>query len=692
MQEQILAALRRGDADEALALAQALLEAEPQASGTHRLLAMVLHARGDRDAALAAVETAIGIDPEDAQAHFQRGVILGGARDLAAAGDALDEAIRLDPNQFGAYILQAQFALGRGDLDEAARLATLANRLQPGHPWLGAVQGMVALGRGRADEALATLSQAAGQAPDDPQVLLPLALAYNARGHHAFAEQALRKLVEHHGGALPWRLMLAETLARQGRAAEGLETLAPALEDTDAIAPAVSRLAGELALSAGRPGEALPWLRRSLAAMPHDARALATAVAAWQRLGDREDARDTLEGVLAGGSRSAAPWRARLAFASDMVDAGEVAARWALAMPEATDPLEARMDIALRTGEDDQALALAKELAAKVPGSSAAHSVIVQVLQRRDPEQAIAHVAGLLEEAGDDASRDTLGAWLALLEDGAGHAARAVARWESLGAKRIPSMLPLPPASPPPGETPAGALPEAASPAGAGRIETVFLWGPPGSCVENVASMLSAVKGFRTDRMIPAAPNDVFQRFDSILKLSTGELDPAQAAADWRATLRTRGADGTHVIEWLVWWDNALLRVLRGHVPDGALLFAVRDPRDMLLQWAAFGSPMQLAMPSMLEAARWLAQRLAQVSEAASLYRVALLRLDGIESDEAGLAAALSQAMGVQIAVAGRPLSRMHFASGHWRRYADVLAEPFALLAPAAKALGYPED
>ena len=112
------------------------------------------------------------------------------------------------------------------------------------------------------------------------------------------------------------------------------------------------------------------------------------------------------------------------------------------------------MDIALRTGEDDQALALANQLAAKVPGSSPAHSVIVQVLQRRDPEQAIAHVAGLLQEATGDASRDTLEAWLALLEDGAGHAAQAVARWESLGARRIPSMLPLPPASPPPGRPP----------------------------------------------------------------------------------------------------------------------------------------------------------------------------------------------------------------------------------------------
>src|SRR5690606_22261554 len=357
MQEQILAALRRGDADEALALARTLLEAEPGASRSHRLLAMVLQVRGERDAALAAVETALGIDPEDADAHFQRGVILGGARDMATAQAALNEAIRLDPNQFGAYILQAQFALGRGDLDEATRLATLANRLQPGHPWLGAVQGMAALGRGQADEALALLSQAAGQAPDDPQVLLPLALAYNAKGHHAFAEQALRKLVDGHGGALPWRLLLAETLARQGRAAEGLEALAPVLVDVETVAPPVLRLAGELELAAGRPGEALPWLRRALATMPHDARALAAAMAAWQRLGDRGEARAALEELLAATPQSSALWRARLALEpDDATRAREVAARWGEAMPEAPEALEARMGVALQAGDEDAAL------------------------------------------------------------------------------------------------------------------------------------------------------------------------------------------------------------------------------------------------------------------------------------------------------------------------------------------------
>ncbi|MGJ4803154.1 tetratricopeptide repeat protein [Luteimonas sp. SDU82] len=692
MQEQILEALRRGAADEALALAQALLDAEPQAARSHRMLAAVLQARGDREGAIAAVETALGIDPEDADAHFQRGVILGGARDLSTASDALSEAIRLDPNQFAAYILQAQIALGRGDLDEAARLSTLAARLEPDHPWLGAVEGMVALGRGRSDEALAILSQAAGRAPDDPQVLLPLALAYIAKGHHAFAEQALRKLVDDHGGALPWRLLLAETLARQTRPADGLEVLAPALVDVEAVAPAVLRLAGELELAAGRPAEALPWLRRSLLAMPHDGRALRAAMSAWQQVGDRDDARTALDELLAASPQSSNLWRARLGLESDdAARARSVIARWVEVAGDAPEVLEARMAVALRSSDEDEALSCAHALAARVPGSAPAHSVIVQVLQRRDPAQAVAHVSALLPQASDERQRDTLGNWLALLEDGAGLRAEAAARWEALCARRVSSMLPLPPVSLPADQTDAGPLPEAAAQTGE-RIDTLFLWGPPGSCVENVASMLSGVRGFRSDRLTAAATADVFQRFDSIMALSSGELDPAQAARDWRNTLQARGVDGTNAIEWLLWWDNALLRVLRPHVPDGALLFVVRDPRDMLLQWAAFGSPMQLAMPSLMEAAWWLERRLVQLIEASSLYRAALLRIDGSESDEAALAAQLTQALGMPLAATGRPLSRMHFAAGHWRHYTGAMAEPFALLGPVAKALGYPED
>jgi hypothetical protein len=34
----------------------------------------------------------------------------------------------------------------------------------------------------------------------------------------------------------------------------------------------------------------------------------------------------------------------------------------------------------------------------------------------------------------------------------------------------------------------------------------------------------------------------------------------------------------------------------------------------------------------------------------------------------------------------------LRFPAGHWREYAQELAEPFAMLTPVAMRLGYPEN
>src|SRR5690606_19613947 len=160
------------------------------------------------------------------------------------------------------------------------------------------------------------------------------------------------------------------------------------------------------------------------------------------------------------------------------------------------------------------------------------------------------------------------------------------------------------------------------------ELDTLFLWGPPGSCVERVASVMSGIEGFRADRFSPQGVRDGFQSFSSVPKLSLGEIDPAAFIAGWREGLAARGIEGDHVIDWLVWWDNALLRVLRPQLQKAAVMFVVRDPRDMLLQWLAFGSPMQIGMASVPQAAAWLATLMSRVAELGEqkLYRYALLR------------------------------------------------------------------
>jgi hypothetical protein len=97
-------------------------------------------------------------------------------------------------------------------------------------------------------------------------------------------------------------------------------------------------------------------------------------------------------------------------------------------------------------------------------------------------------------------------------------------------------------------------------------------------------------------------------------------------------------------------------------------------------------------MSSPLAAAGWLAAVLHQIAalDEQSLYPHHLLRLDDAIGDPQQLAALLGSAINTALpAPAGSAPGA--FPAGHWRAYAQALAEPFALLAPVARRLGYAE-
>ena len=73
------------------------------------------------------------------------------------------------------------------------------------------------------------------------------------------------------------------------------------------------------------------------------------------------------------------------------------------------------------------------------------------------------------------------------------------------------------------------------------------------------------------------------------------------------------------------------------------------------------------------------------------LYRASLVRIDGCEGDADALAGVLSEALGAPLQGSSRALRHPFLPAGHWRRYAEVLAGPFAQLTPVAMRLGYPE-
>ncbi len=688
MQDKIIEALRRNATDEAVSLAQAWVGEEPQQAQAHRWLALSLQQQEQLEQAQASLEVALGLAPDDAALHLQHAGLLLALRQIDAAGQALDRSTSLNPNEFSAYLMQAHLALGRDDIDEADRLSRMAARVDPDSPELGTIEGMVALRRGDADRALAILSAAATKLPGDVRVLYALGFAYLGKDMLAFAEQAFRRVIELNPGNHALRGLVVQLALRQGhldRAAEMMrEVLATAQGDT----PGLRRLAGELELASDQPLQALEHLRPLLQQVPGDRAALQMLLMAWQRLGREEEARSELDAAVQAHTQHHDLWMARLAVAPvGSEEAVDVVERWLAAMPEHLPALEARMRLHDMNDQAEEAEAVAHHIIALEPGRVSGEQRIVEALLQREPAAAIAHVQRLLDNAPEQA-RLGVRSWLGATQDRAGDHAAAVATWLQMHEEMAPNRLPLPQQARAPAEWPAMGEVAADNP-----VRPMFLWGAPGSGVERVATVMAAgSRVLRGDRFGPNPPNDAFQNFLTLQRLATDALTPEQLVQQWRDALPARGIEDGNVIDWLLWWDNALLWALRPQLPEGRLVIALRDPRDMLVEWLALGAPAPLAVTSSNEAAQWLARALAQVAllHEQDLYTHLILRTDDAVNDPAAMGALLEQAFGLRFPPV-RSLGQGTIDAGHWRKYAQVLASEFALLTPVAVRLGYPE-
>ena len=686
MYENLIEALRRNATDEALAAARELVAAHPRDPQAHRWLAAALHQNGEPEAALASIGQAIALAPEDAGLHVAHAGLLVGAHQDEAARSALAQASGLDPNQFTAYAMQAQLALGRGDLDEAERLSRLAARVAPGHPQLAAIDGMLALHRGNADDALKIVSAALQREPEDMQLRYALGFIYMGKGLWAFAEQAFRGLLDKTPAAATLRPLIADLVRRQGRPAEAADELAPLL-DADAN-PVLHRFGAQLRLAAGQPGKALPLLLRALSQLPGDRATLAALVDIGRIPALQTQVRDALEAALATHPRTVELWQARLAIEPLGEPGRALLERWVAQMPDSIAALSAQMGLHARLGENVAAETLAKRILALDPDEGAAQVYLLDRLVAKEPRAAIEQIETWSARATDPARRQALLGWLGLAQDRAGLRAEAVATWTRFHAGVATSRQPLPPTSAPPRQWPElGERPPEPS-------MTMFLWGVPGSGVERLAAVMAAVaEPFQGDRFSAEPPRDGLQDYGVVEALASGAISGQALVGQWREALPSRGVRNGHIFDWLPWWDNALLLALRPHLREGMLMIALRDPRDMLLEWLAFGTAMPFAMPAPQRAAGWMAIVLNQVASLVEeqWYPNRVVRTDLIENDPQAAADALAEAMQVKWP-APASTGPLRFPAGHWREYAQVLAEPFAMLTPVAARLGYPEN
>jgi len=692
MQAKIFAALQRGAHAEALSLARVAVAESPHDAQVHALLAHAEHASGDLPAALHAINRAVLLAPDDAGIHLQRAGFLLKEHKLDEANAALNRTLDLDPNQFEAYIMRGQMAVGRGDLDEAERMHRSAARLDPDHPWVKTVEGMVALRRGNAERAQKLLSQASARLPDDPMVLYALGFAHLGAKNYAFAEQAFRRLLERTPQMHGLRGMLADVLLQQQRPDEALEAIQPLLDDATTATPALKRMVAEVELAMGRHERAIALLREAVATEPRDPRAWGIAADIWRRTGDYADAQRTLDAALETHPEAVPLWRLRLAFEPEASDTAlAVMQRWLAAAPDNVHALEAAMHLHEARGDEEATSALAQRIVELEPGRSSAEMRLLDRLIRERPEDAVAHVQSLIARAPDEAAKRGLMPWLGFAQDRAGRYGEAVLTWNAINTAEAANRWPLTA----PGRA-GGALPEAATPV-PGTPPVAYLWGAPGSGVEKAAAVIGhAGYPLRADRFTPNPPNDPFQNPDSIAALDEGRLAPERMLAEWRAALPARGVHDGIVIDWLPFWDNAFLKVLRPLQPEAIVLCVVRDPRDMLLEWIAFGSLLPYGIASTTDAALWLARQLQHVIalQQGQLQPHRVVRSDRALQDVEAFAGEVGGGLGLE-EIRVPPVAMLgpeRFAYGHWRHYARPLAEPFALLQDVAQALGYPAE
>ena len=142
----------------------------------------------------------------------------------------------------------------------------------------------------------------------------------------------------------------------------------------------------------------------------------------------------------------------------------------------------------------------------------------------------------------------------------------------------------------------------------------------------------------------PKPPNDPLQVPATAHGLCQRRADPAQMVARTGARRCPSAARCSHgeVIDWLLWWDNALLRALRTHLPEATV--AARAARSA--RHAARLVALRLARAprcrSPLQMAQWLAAMLEQLSPRWHERRCMphrLLRMDDIATTPQAIAA-----------------------------------------------------
>jgi tetratricopeptide (TPR) repeat protein len=668
------------------------LENEPNDADALHLLGLLRHQRGASAEAEDLLARAHALAPEKAGIELALGTVRFQAGDLAAAEAHYEKALVLDPNIGAAHAGLGQIALMRGERDTAEQHFRIALRAGEDAQALSGL-GALLLERDDIEAALRHLGRAADLAPNDPTIQLALGRAFARRGTETFAEKAFENALRVKPDLAAARQALASlTLkAKRFREAEShyrMLSSAPGFEAAGQVG------LGDVARAEERHDDAVAAYKAALAIDPMQsapARALAWSLS---RLGRNDEAIGAYDAYLA-----LAPddYEVRTARADLLMLIGRLAdsaGDWrALVETNPADMLAASRLALLdeHMGQLDAADARAALVLSATPRDAEMLLIRIRAAMRRHEDDSARRLLDALAELPLSEGQQRLGSnYLGRLHDGAGNAAEA-ARAFAEAQRGTPASMPAL-------DTPRPELEIALTePVGQAWADApVLLLGTPGSGVERVAALLADQPGLVVLRDRIGA----LQRIDDFnqprFAYYAGELSDADRTAlreRYLAPLRHAGIapGGRTVVDWLPRWDAHLLALVRRAFPGTRLVIVERDPRDALLNWLAFGWARGFPLADLPAFSEWLARARDHIHYADALEEPKRLVIDAdaVLDDPSAGGAPLARFLGIDTLEAGANHAAMsrglgglpvRFARGHWKAYAEALAEPFARL------------
>lgn len=408
-----LAQVRLGDFDSAIGNLERLLSKTPAELAASVLLARAKLAQGGPKAAEAVLREACDNMPKSAAARVVLAEFYLAQQRPADAQSMLQQALALDPKHGRAQFDLARMHVTAGRKSEAA---AIYKRLAEEQPGAETIYGQFLLREGRKEEALVEFERLAKTKPDDRRIRTALVAVYNNLGRKAEAYEVLTATLKKNpkdGEALMQRAELrlqdqklneAEAdinavhklrpndaavryvLARLNLLRGSVLTYRQELAEALRLNPMMETVRAELAASLIQGGQAKAGLEVLNGAPPDLASSKVLAlqrVAAHSALGNSREMRAEVDAALARtpGDPDWLIWDAAWKLRAGNVAAGRAALETIVKeKPSNVGAARLLTESYVRQKDVAGAVAKAKELVARQPGSAAVHTLLGNLL------------------------------------------------------------------------------------------------------------------------------------------------------------------------------------------------------------------------------------------------------------------------------------------------------------------------